>query len=78
MPDRDRRRPLLERPDLTPRDRRRIGRAVATLLGWWLVAIAAVVSLIVWILIRRGRRLVARLDPPRARPHPEFRRRADP
>lgn len=65
-------RPLLERPDLSPRDRGRIGRAVAALLGWWLLAIAAVVALVVWVLIRRGRRLVANLDPPRAVHLPEI------
>ncbi len=72
-------RPLLEREDLPPGEKRRIGQAVATLLGWWIVAIAAVAALIVWHLIRRGRVLRANLNPPRIvslpdeidRPRPE-------
>ncbi|WP_435017600.1 hypothetical protein TA3x_005218 [Tundrisphaera sp. TA3] len=75
MPDR---RPLLERDDLKPEDRKRIGRVVASLLGWWLVATASIAALVVWLLIRRGRRLVAKLDPPKIVRLPELTNRADP
>ena len=74
MPDR---RPLLERDDLKPRDKQRIGRAVASLLGWWLVATSALVALVLWILIRRGRRLMANLGPPKIVRLPELPDRLD-
>ena len=53
------RRPLLERPDLKPAERARIGRAVAILLGWGLVASAVLGLLALWHLVRRGRVLRA-------------------
>jgi hypothetical protein len=59
------RRPLLERPDLKPEERVRIGRAVATLLGWGLFASAILGVLALWHLVRRGRILRANLSPPR-------------
>ena len=57
--------PLLERPDLAPRDRSRIGRAVAALLAAGLVAIAAIGVLAIWHLVRRGRLIRERLGSPR-------------
>ncbi len=57
--------PLLERPDLAPRDRSRIGRAVAALLGAGLVATAALGVLAIWHLVRRGRLIRERLGSPR-------------
>lgn len=63
--------PLLERTDLKPEQRARIGRAVATLLGWGLVAIAALGLLALWHLIRRGRLLRASLAAPKAVSLPE-------
>ena len=62
--DKDRR-PLLERPDLKPEERVRIGRAAATLLGWGLFASAVLGLLALWHLVRRGRALRANLTPPR-------------
>lgn len=53
------------RSGLRPDEKKRLGRAVAGLLGWWIVAIAALSALIVWHLVRRGRVLRANLDPPR-------------
>ena len=58
------RRPLLERPDLKPEERVRIGRAAAVLLGWGLVATAVLGLLALWHLVRRGRILRANLSPP--------------
>ena len=60
------RRPLLERPDLKPEDRRRIGRAVVPLLAWGLSASAVLVALTIWHLIRRGRRLRSNLAAPKS------------
>jgi hypothetical protein len=57
--------PLLERPDLTPNDRKRIGGVVATLLGAALVAVAALGALAIWHLVRRGRLIRERLGSPR-------------
>lgn len=57
--------PLLERRDLAPRDRARIGRAVAALLASGLVGIAALGTLAVWHLVRRGRLIRERLGPPK-------------
>jgi hypothetical protein len=57
--------PLLERPDLAPRDRARIGGAVAALLAAGLVAIAAFGALAIWHLVRRGRLIRERLAAPR-------------
>ncbi len=61
-------RPLLERPDLKPEDRRRIGRALVPLLGWGLAATALLGLLTLWHLIRRGRVLRANLPLPRIAP----------
>jgi hypothetical protein len=66
------RRPLLERPDLKPGERIRIGRAVAALLGWGLFAIAVLGFLALWHLVRRGRMLRANLAPPKSVSLPEF------
>jgi hypothetical protein len=66
------RRPLLERPDLKPEERIRIGRAVAILLGWGLVASAVLGLLALWHLIRRGRILRANQPPPKAVSLPEI------
>jgi hypothetical protein len=57
--------PLLERPDLAPEDRTRIGRVVVALLGAGLVAIAALGVLAIWHLVRRGRLIRERLGNPR-------------
>jgi hypothetical protein len=62
-PKRSRLRRLLEEH---PRERRRIGRAVASLLGTALVGLAAVGALLIWHLVRRGRLIRAGLGPPRA------------
>jgi len=66
-----RRVPLLERDDLTPEERARIGRAAATLLGWGLVATAVLGLLALWHLVRRGRILRANLAPPKVVSLPE-------
>ncbi len=77
MPDRDGapakkdRRPLLERPELKPEERVRIGRAVVVLLGWGLVASACLGLLALWHLVRRGRVLRANLTQPRSVSLPE-------
>ena len=65
-------RPLLNRPDLKPEDRRRIGRAVVPLLGWGLAATTLLGLLVLWALVRRGRRLRANLAPPRVVSLPEL------
>lgn len=57
--------PLLERDDLTPPQRRRIGLAAAGLLSAGLAGVAAIGALGIWHLVRRGRLIRARLDPPR-------------
>jgi hypothetical protein len=57
--------PLLERPDLAPRVRTRIGWAAAAFLGAGLVAIVALGSLAIWHLVRRGRLIRERLGQPR-------------
>ena len=66
------RRPLLERPDLKPEERVRIGRAIAVLLGWGLFATAVLGILALWHLIRRGRILRANQPPPRPVSLPEI------
>lgn len=68
------RRPLLERPDLKPEERVRIGRAAATLLGWGLFASAILGILALWHLIRRGRFLRANQPPPRSVSLPDIER----
>ena len=68
-PARSRLRRLLdERPEARPR----IGRAVATLLGTGLVALAAFGVLLIWHLVRRGRLIRERLSAPRVVRLPQF------
>jgi hypothetical protein len=55
------RRILDERPEARPR----LGRAIAALLGTGLVALAALGGLLIWHLVRRGRMVRERLNPPR-------------
>ncbi len=57
--------PLLERRDLPPRDRDRIGRAVSEFLGVGLAATAAIGLLALWHLVRRGRLIRRRLGNPK-------------
>src|SRR5438270_12155898 len=64
--------PLLERDDLKPEERVRIGRAAAVLLGWGLVASTVLALLALWHLIRRGRILRANLAPPKNVSLPEI------
>jgi hypothetical protein len=64
--------PLLERDDLRPEERVRIGRAVVILLGWGLVASTVLALLALWHLIRRGRILRANLAPPKVVSLPEI------
>jgi hypothetical protein len=64
-------RPLLERDDLGPDDRVRIGRAVVGLLGWALIASATLGILAIWHLVRRGRVLRANQPPPKVVLHLE-------
>jgi hypothetical protein len=77
MPERDGaprkkdRRPLLERPELKPEERARIGREVVGLLGWGLVSSALLGLLALWHLVRRGRVLRANLTQPRSVSLPE-------
>jgi hypothetical protein len=54
-----------------PESRRRLGEAVAALLGTALVALAAIGGLVIWHLVRRGRIIRERLDPPRIVRMPE-------
>ncbi len=70
-------RPLLERPDLKPEDRRRIGRALIPVLGWGLAATALLGLLTLWHLIRRGRILRANLPPPKLIPPLEIDEKPD-
>ena len=51
--------------DEHPQARTRLGHAVAVLLGTTLVAVAAIGALAIWHLIRRGRLIRERLNPPR-------------
>jgi hypothetical protein len=57
--------PLLERKDLPPADRTRIGRAVSALLAVGLASIAAIGILAIWHLVRRGRLIREQLGNPR-------------
>ncbi len=57
--------PLLERTDLSPADRARVGRAASSVLFVGLVAIIAIGALAIWHLVRRGRLIRERLGPPR-------------
>jgi hypothetical protein len=70
--------PLLEREDLKPEERARIGRAAATLLGWGLVASTVLALLALWHLIRRGRILRANLAPPKIVSLPEIEAKSGP
>jgi hypothetical protein len=60
-PRRSQLRRLLERPDARPR----VSRAVASLLGTFLVAMAAMGGLLIWHLTRRARLIRSRLNQPR-------------
>ncbi len=57
--------PLLQRDDLTPRERARVGLAASWLLASGLAAIVALGSLTIWHLVRRGRLIRDGLKPPR-------------
>jgi hypothetical protein len=48
-----------------PEARRRLGRAVAYLLGTAVIALGAIGALLIWHLVRRGRLIQQRLNPPR-------------
>ena len=48
-----------------PEARRRLARAVAALLGTALIALGAIGVLLIWHLVRRGRLIQQRLNPPR-------------
>lgn len=63
--------------DEHPEARRRIGRAVAELLGATLIAVAAIGALVIWHLIRRGRLIRERLSPPQNVRLPELRAEKD-
>ncbi len=54
-----------------PDARRRLADAVASLLGTALVALAAIGGLVIWHLVRRGRIIRDRLDPPKVVRLPE-------
>jgi hypothetical protein len=60
-PPRSQLRRLLERPDARPR----VSRAVASLLAASILALAAFGALVIWHLVRRGRLIRDRLNPPR-------------
>ena len=65
QPPRSRLRRILdEQPDA----RSRLGKAVAALLGTGLVALATLGALLIWHMVRRGRMIRERLNPPRAVP----------
>ena len=53
-------------------DRKRIGRVVASLLGWGLFATAMLGFLAIWHLVRRGRLLRANQPPPKSVSLPEI------
>jgi hypothetical protein len=66
MPDDEPRRNWLRRIiGRGPAERKRLAEAIAALLGTALVALAAVGGLLIWHLVRRGRIIRGRLDPPR-------------
>jgi hypothetical protein len=71
VPAKKDRRPLLERPELKPEERARIGRAVVGLLGWGLVATTVLGLLALLHLVRLGRVLRANLAQPRSVSLPE-------
>jgi hypothetical protein len=55
-----------------PAARRRLSEAVVALLGTFLVALAAIGSLLIWHLVRRARLIRHRLAPPRIVQLPEL------
>ncbi len=55
-----------------PAARKRLGQAVASLLGTALVALAAIGGLAIWHLVRRGRLIRERQAPPRIVRMPEL------
>jgi hypothetical protein len=55
-----------------PTARKRLGEAVAALLGTALVGLAAWGGLVIWHLVRRGRIIRERLDPPKIVRMPEL------
>ena len=55
-----------------PEARRRLARAVAPLLGTAVVALGAIGVLLIWHLVRRGRLIQQRLNPPRIVRMPEL------
>ena len=63
---------MLNRPELKPAERVRIGRAAASLMVWGLAASAILGILALWHLVRRGRILRANLAPPRSVSLPEI------
>jgi hypothetical protein len=63
-----RRSPLRRILDEHPEARPRVGRAVAALLGTLVVAVAMLGALLIWHLVRRGRLIRERLNPPRVVP----------
>jgi hypothetical protein len=63
-PKRSRLRQLLERPEA----RKRVSRAVASLLGVGILSIGVLGALVIWHLVRRGRLIQESLRPPRASP----------
>ena len=63
QPPRSRLRRIL---DEQPEARPRLGKAIAALLGTGLVTLAALGGLLIWHIIRRGRLIRERLNPPRA------------
>jgi hypothetical protein len=67
-PARSRLRRLLERPDA----RRRVTRAVVSLLGVGIATIGVFGALVIWHLVRRGRLIREGLSPPRVVHLPEL------
>ncbi len=59
---------LLERPDA----RRKVVRAVGSLLGVGIATIGVIGALLIWHLVRRGRLIREGLDPPRVIRLPEI------
>ena len=62
--------PLRQILDENPEARPRLGKAIAALLGTGLVTLAALGGLLIWHIIRRGRLIRERLNPPRIGPTP--------
>jgi hypothetical protein len=55
-----------------PEARRRLARAVAYLLGTALIGLGAIGVLLIWHLVRRGRLIQERLNPPKIVRMPEL------